>query len=156
MLTFRSRGVVPLATVPPMSDGTCSHRTTRSFDCRPPDGPYRPSYFSETWVRFRQRPTPSPRDKRDANGTGSSCTRVATSGAPTNSNSVSKLPPLAQRKDPSKTTDVNYVASYKDILCHYDPEKQLLVSYSFKDVKHSVVWRLEDGFRTSDGFTKIC
>jgi hypothetical protein len=23
----------------------------------------------ETWVRFRQRPTPSPRDKRDTNGT---------------------------------------------------------------------------------------
>jgi hypothetical protein len=77
--------------------------------------------------------------------------KIATSGAPTNSNSVSKSPPLAQRKDPSKTTDVKYVASYKDILCHYDPEKQLLVSYSFKDVKHSVVLRLEDGFRTSAG-----
>ena len=43
------------------------------------------------------------------------------------------------------------MASYKDILCHYDPEKQLLVSYSFKDVKHSVVLRFEDGFRTSAG-----
>jgi hypothetical protein len=68
----RPRGIVPLATVhvPSMSNGTVITLTAASAADHRTVPTNRDSYYTAaTWVRFRQRPTPLHRDKRDANGT---------------------------------------------------------------------------------------